>query len=95
MDPDFIEGEDYVEMNGVRIQKPFVEKPVNAEDHNIYIYYPTNAGGGCKHLFRKVGNRSSEFHPTENSVRRGQGQSYIYEEFISTQGTDVKVASVF
>ncbi|OQS00903.1 inositol hexakisphosphate and diphosphoinositol-pentakisphosphate kinase [Achlya hypogyna] len=92
--PDFIECEDYVELNGVRINKPFVEKPVNGEDHNIYIYYPTNAGGGCKHLFRKIGNRSSEFHPHENSVRRSDGQSYIYEEFIATQGTDVKVYTV-
>ncbi|ETW09794.1 hypothetical protein, variant [Aphanomyces invadans] len=90
----FIESEDYVELDGVRIHKPFVEKPVNGENHNIYIYYPTNAGGGCKHLFRKIGNRSSEFHPNVINVRREPGQSYIYEEFISTQGTDVKVYTV-
>ncbi|RHY05424.1 hypothetical protein DYB36_000668, partial [Aphanomyces astaci] len=90
----FIESDDYVELNGVRIHKPFVEKPVNGENHNIYIYYPTNAGGGCKHLFRKIGNRSSEFHPNVINVRREPGQSYIYEEFISTQGTDVKVYTV-
>lgn len=47
------------------------------------------AGGGCKHLFRKIGNRSSEFHPDENEVRRNG--SYIYEEFLETQGTDVKM----
>jgi inositol-hexakisphosphate/diphosphoinositol-pentakisphosphate 1-kinase len=47
------------------------------------------AGGGCKHLFRKIGNRSSEFHPDENEVRRDG--SYIYEEFLETQGTDVKM----
>jgi inositol hexakisphosphate/diphosphoinositol-pentakisphosphate kinase len=36
-----------------------------------------------------VGNRSSEFHPDVRRVRR-EG-SYIYEEFMPTGGTDVKV----
>ena len=31
---------DYVEMHGVRIHKPFVEKPVSGDNHNINIYYP-------------------------------------------------------
>lgn len=86
------EFDDHIEINGVTIHKPFVEKPVDAEDHNIAIYYPTSAGGGCKKLFRKVGNRSSEFYPEINEVRR-EG-SYIYEEFVETQGTDVKMYTV-
>jgi inositol hexakisphosphate/diphosphoinositol-pentakisphosphate kinase len=79
-------------VNGVQINKPLVEKPVDSEDHNIHIYYPMSAGGGCKHLFRKVGDRSSDFFPHEHDVRRDG--SYIYEEFVVTQGTDVKVYTV-
>ncbi|CAH0474219.1 unnamed protein product [Peronospora belbahrii] len=91
--PNVIEGDDYIEVDGIRINKPFVEKPVDGEDHNIYIYYPMSAGGGCKRLFRKIGNRSSEYDPQINTVRAGEG-SYVYEEFLSTQGTDVKVYTV-
>lgn len=86
------EFDDHIEINGKSIHKPFVEKPVDADDHNIAIYYPASAGGGCKKLFRKIGNRSSEFYPDINEVRRDG--SYIYEEFVETQGTDVKMYTV-
>ncbi len=39
-----VEHDDHVEVNGVIFNKPFVEKPISAEDHNIYMYYPTSAG---------------------------------------------------
>ena len=48
------EDDDWVEIDGTVFQKPFVEKPVDAEDHNVCIYYPTSAGGGSQKLFRKV-----------------------------------------
>uniref|UniRef100_A0A673IZU3 Inositol hexakisphosphate and diphosphoinositol-pentakisphosphate kinase n=1 Tax=Sinocyclocheilus rhinocerous TaxID=307959 RepID=A0A673IZU3_9TELE len=86
-----VECEDHVEVNGEVFHKPFVEKPVSAEDHNVYIYYPTSAGGGSQRLFRKIGSRSSVYSP-ESTVRKTG--SYIYEEFMPTDGTDVKVYTV-
>ncbi|XP_053741546.1 inositol hexakisphosphate and diphosphoinositol-pentakisphosphate kinase 1 isoform X1 [Synchiropus splendidus] len=86
-----VESEDHVEVNGDVFPKPFVEKPVCAEDHNVYIYYPTAAGGGSQRLFRKIGSRSSVYS-AESSVRKTG--SYVYEEFMPTDGTDVKVYTV-
>jgi len=87
----FEEQDDSVIVNGVVFNKPFVEKPVDAEDHNIIIYYPASAGGGSQRLFRKIGSRSSVYSPESNVRRTG---SYIYEDFMATDGTDVKVYTV-
>jgi inositol-hexakisphosphate/diphosphoinositol-pentakisphosphate 1-kinase len=62
------------------------------QDHNVYIYYPRSQGGGSKRLFRKTGVASSEFYPEVSTIRR-EG-SFIYEEFVMTQGTDIKVYAV-
>lgn len=81
---------DYLIIDGRRIDKPFVEKPVSAEDHKVQVYYK---GGGMKQLFRKVGNKSSDFHPDVSEVRTDG--SYIYEEFIETEGKrDIKCYTV-
>jgi len=98
----FDQDEAYVELNGKRIYKPFVEKPANAEDHNIFIYYPHNVGGGYKRLFRKIGNQSSQYYPPPEVTDTNQAiytpvrqtTSFIYEDFMSTNGTDVKVYTV-
>ena len=86
------EYEDYIVVDGERIDKPFVEKPVSGDDHNIYIYYPSSSGGGSKRMFRKRKNRSSQFYPDISKIRR-EG-SYIYEAYMHTNGTDVKVYTV-
>jgi Ca2+-binding EF-hand superfamily protein len=87
--PVVIEKEDYIVVNGQKVEKPFVEKPVDGEDHNIYVYYSSKTGGGSKRLFRKVNDRSSKFYADVNNIRM-EG-SYIYESFLSTGGTDIKV----
>ncbi|XP_070205437.1 inositol hexakisphosphate and diphosphoinositol-pentakisphosphate kinase 2-like isoform X3 [Littorina saxatilis] len=95
------ETEDSIEINGQFHGKPFVEKPIDAEDHNIYIYFPQAAGGGSTRLFRKglrrfpgelvVKDRSSVYSHTSRVRRNG---AYLYEDFMPTDGTDVKVYTV-
>ncbi|KAF3771814.1 Inositol hexakisphosphate and diphosphoinositol-pentakisphosphate kinase [Nymphaea thermarum] len=61
----FVEQDDFVEVHGKRFWKPFVEKPVDGDNHSIMIYYPSSAGGGMKELFRKVYTVGPEYAHAE------------------------------
>ncbi|KAI9256202.1 histidine phosphatase superfamily-domain-containing protein [Sporodiniella umbellata] len=85
--------EDSIQVEDQVLNKPFLEKPVDSENHNINIYYPKEQGGGGRRLFRKIGNKSSEFDPNLNLP--ASEDSWIYEQMMLTENSeDVKVYTV-
>ncbi|MES1918664.1 hypothetical protein MHBO_000598 [Bonamia ostreae] len=87
----FEENDDYIQTNGMRIYRPFVEKPLSARRHDINIYYSKAMGRGVRKLFRKIKNVSSQYYPGPSQVRRDG--TYIYERLIDSV-KDIKVYAV-
>ena len=81
--------EDAIKVDGVIMRKPFVMKPLDAEDHNIYVFFSIHDGGGAQHLYRKKKDTASSFLPHMTSVP--EEGNFIFEQFMPTGGTDIKV----
>jgi len=92
------EHDDHVMISGKRINKPFLEKPLDRRDRAIYVYYPKTAGGGRALIAsRESGDllscrRSNSWFEHAGRVRR-EG-SFIYQEYMQSEGFQIQATCI-
>lgn len=74
------EAEDYIIVGDRRINKPFVEKPVDRRDRDIYVYYPKSQGGGRALLSTRESGDVEYVCRFEAHGRVRREGSFIYQE---------------
>lgn len=92
--PHVEERDDCVLVEGQLVRKPFVEKPVDRRDREIYVYFPKEAGGG-RALVSTTESGALEYicsFDTAGNVRR-EG-SFIYQEYLQSEGFVVQTVCV-
>jgi inositol hexakisphosphate/diphosphoinositol-pentakisphosphate kinase len=86
------EFDDYISIGKKILKKPFFEKPVKTDDHNIRVYYPLKNGGGCKILKKKNNHFVCKYKKNINQIRKDR--NYIYERFLPHDGFDIHVNTI-
>lgn len=84
-DADVDERRDSITVGDKRLNKPFVEKPADAEDHHVCVYYPVSAGGGST----RISKSGVTFDKSRSKIRKDG--SYVYEEFVQSEGFVVHI----
>ena len=88
---DLQQDDDRIIFRGRTLSRPFVEKPQDGDDHDVWIYHSTKQGGGCTKLHRKKNDQSSVRDFEQKRIR--EKGIFIYEPFLDTRGLDIKVSA--
>lgn len=82
----FLDRQDQLEIDGVILLKPILERPLDPSDPTVTIYYPRSQGGGAKTLQflddkeMNVPNFTAHFDPNVRHVPQETSHPILYEE---------------